>query len=169
MVVLVPFLIRSGIIQTIVRAEINHPHAGRDQRLCGLRRSRMRQATEDAVAAVCQNGCAKVLQTQIQPAGKRRMDGRNMRPPLLATGEGRDFYLRMAEQNLDQFQGRVARRSQNADAYHDAIPRTELFRRSRRFIPAGALTGSSCRRFASHPSVNIDLQLMLRQGRRSGS
>ena len=74
------------------------------------------------------------------------MDGGNRRPPLLPAGQSSDFGRRMAEQNLDQFQCRVPGRSQNADAYHAAIPRTKLLAPA----PAGpAKTDNPPRRFTS--------------------
>ena len=81
----------------------------------------MGQATEDAVASVRQHTRTEILQTQIQSAGQRGMNGRNVRPPFLPAGERGDFRLRMAEQNLDQLQSRIAGRTQNADAYHVAF------------------------------------------------
>lgn len=116
----------------------------------------MRQTTEDAVAALGDGSRPEILQTKIQSAGERRMDGGDMRPTLLAAGEDRDFGLGMAEQNLDELEGRVAGRSQNADAYHKC-PSQVPFAIGHRFAAAGS------------PCLNIDFALTPRQGRRTRS
>ena len=51
------------------------------------------------------------------------MNGRDMRPPLLPAGEGRDPRVRMREQNANQFQRRVPGGSKNGDVNHVHYPR----------------------------------------------
>ena len=62
----------------------------------------MRQTTEDAVAALSDSSRPEILQTKIQPAGERWMDGGDVRPTFLSACQDCDFGLRMAEQNLDE-------------------------------------------------------------------
>ena len=78
----------------------------------------MRQATEDALGPRRDFGRAEVLQRQIEPAGQRGMDHGDRRLPFLPAGDGDDLRLRMPQQDLDQFQGRVARGAEDGNACH---------------------------------------------------
>ena len=54
----------------------------------------------------------------IEPAGKGRVDRVDRRRTFLPGAQGRDFGLRMIQQDLDQFQGGIARGPDNRDLHH---------------------------------------------------
>ena len=76
----------------------------------------MRQATEDAVGPLGDGLGREVFQRQIEPAGERRMDLADGLRLGLARRERGDLHLRMAQQELDQLQGRVAGGTEDGDA-----------------------------------------------------
>src|SRR5205814_1180672 len=72
---------------------------------------------------------AQIFQAQIEAAIEGRMDAADVRIAFLTASEGGDFGFRMAQEQLDQFQGRVAGGAEDCDANHelesDAVkPRT---------------------------------------------
>src|SRR5262247_367869 len=54
------------------------------------------------------------------------MNRADVRAAFLTAGERRDFGLRMAKQELDQLQGRIARGPENTDADHDSRSRVSI-------------------------------------------
>ena len=125
MLVLVPLAIGRRVVQAVVGREVDHAHAAGQQLLGRLGRGGVRQAEEGTVAALGDRVGAEVFQRQIEPAGERRMDRRDVRAAFLAAGEQRDLRLRMAQQELDQLQGRVAGGAENGDADHAVVPGNE--------------------------------------------
>ena len=80
----------------------------------------MGQAAEDALGPGGNLGRGELLRTQVQTAGQRRVDHRNVRLVLVLVGDRDDLGLRVAQQDLDQLQGRVARGANDGNACHDS-------------------------------------------------
>ena len=97
------------IVEAIIGAEVDDPRAGGQQVRNHGAAGPMRQATEDALGPGGDFRGSEVFQTQIQPIGERGVDHGDRRLAFLPAGDGDDLGPRMAEQDLDQFEGRIAR------------------------------------------------------------
>ena len=84
----------------------------------------MRQTAEDASdAARFELVRVERLEAQVEALAERRVDLIDARRVGLARGDGDDRRLRVAQEDLDEFQGGVARASQDGDADHGQASR----------------------------------------------
>lgn len=114
----VPLGIDVGAVEAVVGGEVNDPAAGGQQGLDKRGTGPVRQATEHALRPGGDLGRTEILQRQVKPVGERGMNGGDVRIPLLAARDGNDLGAGMTQQNLDQFDGRVAGGTQNGDPCH---------------------------------------------------
>ena len=114
----VPFLIRGGVVETIIGAEVDQLRPGAQEMRSDRSRDAVRQTTEDAIGPRGDGDRPHILQPQIEPAGERRMDRSDMRVAFLAARERGDLDLGMPQEQLDEFEGRITRGPENGDARH---------------------------------------------------
>ena len=98
-----------GIVEAIVGAEVDDPRAGGQQVRNHGAAGAVRQAAKGTLRPRGDLRRREVFQSQVQSIGERRMDHGDRRLTFLPAGNGDNLRPRMAEQDLDQFERRVAR------------------------------------------------------------
>jgi hypothetical protein len=75
-------------------------------------------ASEDTIGPRADLLRREILERQIEPADEARMDARYRRTSILTAGDGDDLHLRVAEEDLEQFQGGIAGGTEDGDFDH---------------------------------------------------
>ena len=149
MLMAIPFEVGGGIVEPVVGAEIDDLGPRGHHSRQDLRARAVRQAAEHALGPRADFLRREILERQVEAAHEARVDARNRRLPFLPARHGDDLRLRMAQEDLDGLEGRVAGSAQDGDGDHGgslAGGRTNSRRSYTEFRPAGATSRLSMSR-----------------------
>ncbi len=116
--VTVPFFVDGRVVKAVIGTQIDDATTGLEQFGDDGHRGHVRQGREDEPGPLGNLRGGQVFTRQIEPARKRGVDRLDRRRAFLAAAKGGDFGLGMIEQQLDEFQGRIACRPDNRDLNH---------------------------------------------------
>ena len=106
-------------MQPIIGAEVDDPNAAFEEGRQAGHTGAVRQAAEGALdAARHQAVGVKGLAAEVDAAGQAGVDILDPGGVFLPGSDGDDLHSRMAQQNLEQFGGRVARPAQDGNLGH---------------------------------------------------
>ena len=118
MLVAIPLEVGGSVVEPVIGREIDHLRTGGEDAGKDLGAGAVGEASEDTVGPLADLLRGEILERQIEPADEARMDARYRRTSILTAGDGDDLHLRVAEEDLEQFQGGVARGTEDGDFDH---------------------------------------------------
>ncbi len=162
MLLAVVVLVRHQILDAEIRAQIQHPQPGLDERRRILRRYPVRQRQKRDARPRGQNRLRRAfdkLQPRVPRAGKARIHRRQRLPRELPRRQCGNLGVRMARQETDEFLARISSGSDNHDFLHAHPPNKSRNPRSakrevsplppRASFKVGAI-GRRCGKFLHH-------------------
>jgi hypothetical protein len=118
MLVAIPLEVGGSVVEPVIGREVDHLRAGGEDAGKDLGAGAVGEASEDTVGPLADLLWGEILERQIEPADEARMDARYRRTSILTAGDGNDLHLRVAEENLEQFQSGVAGGTEDGDFDH---------------------------------------------------